>query len=71
MSVQTKERILRRKEVQDRTGLPRTTLYELIKDGRFPKPVPLYGRSVGWAESQVQQWIDATLAPALGGAGDE
>ena len=46
-------RILRRPEVQNRTGLPTSTLYALIADGRFPRPVKIGKRAVGWMEGQV------------------
>ncbi len=43
--------ILRRKQVQARTGLARSTIYLHIKNGAFPRPVPLGNRAVGWLES--------------------
>ena len=49
--------ILRRRQVEQRTGLSRSTLYQYIKDGCFPKPVPLGPRAVGWIESEVTDWI--------------
>ena len=48
---------LRRKPVETRTGLSRSTIYQYIKDGVFPKPVPLGPRAVGWLESDVSDWI--------------
>ena len=50
--------ILRRREVQTQTGLSRSHLYLLIQQGRFPKPVKLGARAVGWRQSEVQNWID-------------
>ncbi|MCC6198541.1 MAG: AlpA family transcriptional regulator [Burkholderiales bacterium] len=49
--------ILRRPQVQQRTGLSRSTLYQYIKDGDFPKPVQLGLRAVGWLESDISDWI--------------
>ena len=49
--------ILRRRQVEQRTGLSRSTLYQYMKDGYFPKPVPLGPRAVGWLESEVSDWI--------------
>ena len=49
--------ILRRKQVEIRTGLARSTIYQYIKDGVFPKPVQLGPRAVGWIESEVSAWI--------------
>ncbi|WP_417502254.1 AlpA family transcriptional regulator [Marinobacter sp.] len=50
-------RIIRLKEVMDQTGLARSTIYKYIDASSFPKPVPLGGRSVGWVEHEVQEWI--------------
>lgn len=49
--------ILRRPQVQQRTGLSRSTLYQYIKDGEFPKSIALGPRSVGWLESEISDWI--------------
>ncbi|WP_082450940.1 MULTISPECIES: AlpA family transcriptional regulator [unclassified Pseudomonas] len=55
-------RIMRLREVISMTGLARSTIYQLIGTGEFPKPVPLVGRSVGWVEPEVQEWIKAKIA---------
>jgi prophage regulatory protein len=55
---------LRRKQVETRTGLSRSTIYQYIKDGDFPKPVALGPRAVGWLESEVSEWIAARVSSA-------
>jgi len=50
-------RILRLKDVIEKTGLARSTIYKYVDSGTFPKPIPLGGRSVGWVESEVHEWI--------------
>jgi prophage regulatory protein len=60
-SIQREPAFLRRKQVETRTGLSRSTIYQYIKDGAFPKPVPLGPRAVGWLESDVSQWIAARV----------
>jgi prophage regulatory protein len=52
-------RILRLAQVKERTGLSRTTLYTLIKEGKFAAPVPLGARAVGWLSSEVDAWIES------------
>ena len=52
-------RILRRREVQERTGLPSSTIYDLISAGRFPRPIRLGPRAVGWLSHEVDAWIEA------------
>ncbi len=49
--------ILRRKQVEARTGLSRSTLYDAVKAGTFPAPVNLGPRAVGWIEAEVNDWI--------------
>jgi prophage regulatory protein len=56
--------ILRRPQVEQRTGLSRSTLYQYIKDGDFPKPVHLGLRAVGWIESDISDWIAARVKAA-------
>jgi prophage regulatory protein len=48
--------ILRRADVERATGLSRSTIYELMAAGGFPKPVPLTPRSVGWIEADIVRW---------------
>lgn len=49
--------ILRRKQVEARTGLSRSTIYARIKTGTFPAPVSLGPRAVGWIDRDVERWI--------------
>lgn len=50
-------KLIRLKEVIDRIGLSRTTIYDMMKDGRFPRQVILGQRSVAWHEDAINQWI--------------
>ena len=50
-------RFLRLPEVLARTGLSRSTIYVRLDQGRFPRPVSLGARAVGWIESEVDEWI--------------
>ena len=55
-------KILRLKEVKQITGLSRSTLDAEIAKVNFPKQVKLTGgRSVGWYESAVIQWVESRL----------
>ena len=53
--------LLRRKDVQQQTGLPRSTLYKMMRDGLFPEPVKIGARSVAWPASEVKAWIDSKV----------
>ena len=68
-TIQREPAFLRRRQVQTRTGLSRSTIYQYIKDGVFPKPVPLGPRAVGWLESDVSEWIAARVKLARAGGG--
>ncbi|WP_421910558.1 AlpA family transcriptional regulator [Marinobacter sp.] len=50
-------RILRLRNVMEKTGLARSTIYKYIDAGTFPKPIDLGGRSVGWVDSEIDGWI--------------
>jgi len=56
------EYILRLPEVQNKTGLSRSTIYDLISHGEFPKQIKLTSRSSGWVESEVSAWLDVRIA---------
>lgn len=49
--------ILRRQQVQKRTGLPRSSLQQLIRQGQFPRPISLSARTVGWLSHEVEAWL--------------
>ena len=53
-------RILRIKQLIERTNLSRATLYVLMStDQTFPKKLKLTARSIGFLESEVNAWIEA------------
>ena len=54
-------RILRLPDVKNRTGLSRSTIYAMVKNDCFPKYISLGVRSVGWVESEVEEWIEARV----------
>lgn len=56
-------RLIRLPEVCRRTGLGKTTIYELRKSGAFPPPVVIVPpRVVGYVEAEVDSWIAARIA---------
>ena len=63
--------VLRIFEVSDRTGLPRSSIYAKIQTGNFPRPIKLGARSVGWLESDVNQWVDDQISISIRGQKDE
>jgi prophage regulatory protein len=57
----TSHTILRLPEVRRSTGLSRSTIYLRIAEGKFPKPVRLGGRAVGWLEAEIQEWLERRI----------
>lgn len=55
-------RLIRRKEVQDKTGLGASSIYAMMKIGKFPKCLNLSERRVAWLESDVDNWIAERVA---------
>lgn len=55
-------KLLRLADVMAATGLGRTSLYDLMARGDFPRPVPLTPKARGWLESEVRAWQDARIA---------
>ncbi len=50
-------KLLKIKEVIKLTRLSKTTIYQMAKDGQFPKPMKLGKRSSGWFEHEIEQWM--------------
>ena len=62
MQSETKtRRFLRLPEVKHASGYGRTTIYEKIKTGDFPKPYSLGARAVGWLADDVEAWIESRI----------
>lgn len=55
-------RILRRTEVQKIVGLGRSQIYLMMSQGKFPKPVRLTDRAVGWHAYQIAEWLEDLAA---------
>ncbi len=65
-SVPIRISILRRRDVEARTGLSRSTIYLKIKCGEFPAQVSLGPRAVGWLEAEVDRWIASCIECSRG-----
>lgn len=58
----TRDRLLRRAEVEDQTGLARSTIYKLTAEGKFPPPVRLSARAVAFRASEIDAWIASRVS---------
>ncbi len=49
--------ILRIKQVQEETGLSRSSIYRGVQAGTFPSPISLGLRAVGWRRGCIDVWL--------------
>ena len=54
------QRLIRLPQVKAMVGLGRSSIYDRIKRGEFPKPIKV-GRVSGWIEAEVQVWISERI----------
>jgi prophage regulatory protein len=47
---------LRLKQVKAATGMSRSWIYEAIRRGEFPAPIPIGARAVAWDSAAVADW---------------
>ncbi|MCO6428241.1 AlpA family transcriptional regulator [Nitrosomonas communis] len=68
--------ILRRKQVEARLGLSRSTIYGKMKlnpkrpheyDPTFPKPIRVGLKAVGWVEHEIDEWLAAQIKKSRSG----
>jgi len=57
----SKFKILRRPALEGKVNLSRSTMYSMIKQGKFPRPIKLGPRSVGWIETEIDAWLESRL----------
>lgn len=57
------QKVLRLPAVKGVTGHSTSTIYALMSEGKFPKPIPLGSkRAVGWLEEEITAWQKAQIA---------
>lgn len=59
-------RLLRRRQVEEKTGLSRATIYRFMSQGRFPKPAKGGDYLNLWSEIEIEAWIAERLAARAG-----
>lgn len=55
-------KFLRRTSVQEMTGLSRSTLYDLMAKGTFPRPIPVGTKAVRWVDTEIHAWMAAKIS---------
>lgn len=56
-----RDRLLRLVDVENLTGLKRSSIYEKMKKGSFPKQISLSRRLSVWPETEVLTWIQQKI----------
>lgn len=51
------DRYIRIKELATILGIGKSTIYRLVKDGKFPKQIKLTERAAVWKLSAINSWI--------------
>lgn len=59
-----RDRLVRLPEVEAMTGCKKSTIYELMRAGKFPKSLRLSARMVVWPETSVLQWVQDRITEA-------
>lgn len=63
-SSNAKERLIRLPAVEAMTGCKKSTIYKLMKEGKFPRCVSVTARMVAWPESAVLTWVQERIGGA-------
>ncbi|WP_436130558.1 helix-turn-helix transcriptional regulator [Acidovorax sp. LjRoot38] len=61
-----RDRLLRIGEVESVTSCKKSTIYQMMREGRFPKSLRLSSRFVVWPETAVLQWVQDRIADSQG-----
>ena len=47
----------RRSTLEDMLGISRSTIYRLMLDEEFPRPIKLGLRAIGWKSEDIDEWL--------------
>lgn len=50
-------KFLRIKEVMNKTGIARSTIWLWVKEGKFPEPIKLSPRITVWDNEKIELWM--------------
>ncbi|MDC0520940.1 AlpA family transcriptional regulator [bacterium] len=50
--------LMRRSQLEERLGLTRSSIYKMMDDGEFPRPMKIGRRAVGWRADEIAQWLE-------------
>lgn len=50
-------KLLKLQQVMEKTSLCSSSIYNLMKEGDFPKNISVMGKRKAWLESDVEEWM--------------
>ena len=53
------DRLLRRRQVEEITGMSRSAIYKRMQEGDFPRPVRIGPTAVRWKASEIAAWVES------------
>ena len=56
-ATQPRRSLLKLPQVLQRTSLGKTSIYQLVKEGAFPRPLKVGGASL-WIDEEISIWIE-------------
>lgn len=59
-----RDKLLRLPDVEALTGCKKSTIYNLMRAGKFVQPVRISARCTAWPESAVLQWVQDQITAA-------
>lgn len=57
-------KFLRLPVVIERTGLSRSTIYEMMDRDEFPRPVKIGARAIAWPNERLEAWMAERVGAA-------
>ncbi len=57
---------MRLRDVEAKTALRKSKIYQMVKDGDFPPPIALTTKSKAWLGSEVSLWVRAKITASRG-----
>ena len=51
-------KLLRVQQVAELTGLSTSSIYKQVREGNFPRSIPITKRATAWPEEVVHEWIE-------------
>lgn len=55
-------KFMRLPQVIAATGCSRTSIYDAVKAGTFPPPIPIGARAVAWDAESIAKWQQACMS---------